>query len=363
MKFNLPSKVKKVVNFSKVDGDNKAVSITYSGEKLLRVFTKIANDDDFWREAVSTGMSLKKDGPPLEEINAKLFGFRSVPEVIINKDGENLFDFIKEVKSAQANSNNMLRRLGLSDDVVLPAATGEGFKNLYIAGVRYVRMSDEKNGVRPFNWSKGYSLSLIGEFYGAVVAVSDGEVVKAVTDNNEDLLFDKKWDRTIRFARLSDDKAKTVFEIKLKAPSNKAKYLKEISGIIKYKTSSSADTLDLGYVKCKEGARFSKLEAIIKTIKPSEYPKGATDITIKMFISADTIKSIKLFDGEGIELQFRENSYSYSDRSITKTFQIAEKLPKKIKIIIERHSKLKIFECPFELKNIDLLGRVRESKN
>lgn len=98
MTFNLPGKIKKAVNFSKDKVIKNKVTITYDGAKLLEVLSAIGEDDNFWREAVAYGVSYKKSGPPFVEINARMFGFRSVPEAIADADNKVLFDFKKKLK-------------------------------------------------------------------------------------------------------------------------------------------------------------------------------------------------------------------------------------------------------------------------
>lgn len=357
MSFCLPGKIKKSVNFSKSEKNDHSVALSYDGEKLLKVLSDIAEDDNFWRETVVSGINIQKDGPPVEEINEKLFGFRSIPEASIAGDSAKpLFDFKAEVKEAQGNYEKMLLKLGLSSDISLPAANGDGFKKLYVGGVRLVRTEDEENSLRPFNWTKGYTLSVIGEFPGAVMSVKEGEVITALTDSGQSLLPERDWDRKVSFPRLSDDKSSVIFEVKLNIPSEDVKYLKEISGNLNYITASGEEKIDLGYLECKAGAKASKFDATIESITASDWPKNSTNLQFKIFLSADTVKNIKFYDVDGIELKFTQNGYSYSNRSTSFTYNTTEKIPEKVKIVIEKHSKLKKFEIPFKLENISLLG-------
>ncbi|MHC4871714.1 MAG: hypothetical protein ACYTFY_07705 [Planctomycetota bacterium] len=357
MTFNLPGKVRKAVNFSKVPDNEKSVTITYDGKKLLKVLTDIGEDDNFWREAAAYGISYQKSGPPFIELNARMFGFRSVPEAIADADDQMLFNYKREVKEAQAGYAKMLTSLGFGSSVALPAAEGDGFQELYVAGVRYVGRVDEKNNLRPFNWPEGYTLSVIGRFKGSVTAAKEGTVFTALTDNGEDLLPEKKWNRSLGFPRLSEDRANVIFEVKLKKPSLQAKYLKEVSGSLKYTTSGGTEKIDLGTLACRAGSKVEKFKTSIEETGPASWPKGANQMKLKLFLKSDEIKDIKFYDTDGLEIKFKRQGYSYSGRSSTFNYVLKDKLPEKLKIVVEKHAMLKNFEIPFKLENINLLGK------
>lgn len=89
--------------------------------------------------------------------------------------------------------------------------------------MRWVKFEDRDRDIWPFNWTAGYTLSVVAELPGSVLKVSERELTKAEADNGGDLLPAKEWDRKITYANQSKDKSAAIFEVKLESPGDAVK--------------------------------------------------------------------------------------------------------------------------------------------
>ena len=67
----------------------------------------------------------------------------------------------------------------------------------------------------------------------------------------------------INRSRLSRDNAAVIFEVDLSMPSEKVKYLKEVSGTLVYHVSAGAKPFDLGIESFETGTNGDKFGAVI----------------------------------------------------------------------------------------------------
>ncbi len=354
MAFKVPGTLGKVTNFKKEEDGSLRINV--KGEKLLKVMDEFVADDDWLRKQILAGKDMN-DGPSTDALNEKLFGEKAPVRAVVTGALKPLFDYKAEVAAAKKAFPGLLKKLGITAAIPVAPAKGEGFKSLKVGGVRLVRPSDTKSDVRPFNWDAGYTLSLVGKLPGAVLSIGKGTVDKAVADNGENLLPAREWDRKIHFPRLSKDKTTVVFEVKLTVPGEDVKGLKEVSGTLEYSVSGGAKDVDLGIGDFKAGATGRELNASIRSIEKNEWEEGRQDLSLKLSVSKESVKSVAFYDKDGGKLDVSSYGYSSSGASTTFTYSIKGKFPEKGRIVVTVFENVKKYKIPFKISNVSLIGQ------
>ncbi|MDX1565020.1 MAG: hypothetical protein R3236_06415 [Phycisphaeraceae bacterium] len=244
----------------------------------------------------------------------------------------------------------------LGPAVAIPAAETAELKNLRVGGVRLINFEDKDNGIRPFNWSAGLTMSLVGELPEAALAVQKGELTEAVADNGKSLLREKKWDRRISFPKLSKDRKQVVFQAKMVVPGPDVRGLKRLSGTLTYLTSTGTKEQDLGTMALKKGTKGPALGAEVVSVAPSKWRKGKQELKLKLAIEKETIKQIQFLDADGKPLAFKKSG-SMSTKDWVQLGFTAEKFPDTAKIKLTLHDNLKKKDLRFTLRNVTLTGR------
>ena len=280
------------------------------------------------------------------------------------------FDYAAEVAAARTEYAALLRKLGPatmslgmgmgdvddSTDLVPPAQGGE-FKSLKVGGVRWIFESDANNSLQAFNSSPGYTLSLIGELPGSIMAFSGGEVETATALDGSDLLPEKEWDRKINFPFLSRDHSSVMFEVNLQVTGTAVKGFKEISGSLTYSVGIGMTNVDLGITEIKAGAQGSQFNAEIKSIKPGFGANGGQNLGIKLQLAAQDIISLKAVGADGQEIVLKQNGYSSFNEIYTYIYHAKTELPDTARLIVQKYGEVKKYSIPFKLTNLTLLGQ------
>lgn len=358
--LHLPGTIAEVSNFEKIDGST--VRLVFEGAKILEVMDKMMQDDEMLEEQIRAGKNPMQSGPGSDLIaNKMLYGQEAPVKVVLTGKTKNLFDYKTEVQAAKDNYKNMIKELGfgetspLSVDKVSETAAEPG--SVTVGGVRLIRYTDKERKIRPFNYDEGYTLSLIVELPEPALTISESQMKKAIDDTGADLLPEKDWDRRIHFAKLSEDKKAALFEINLKVPDEKASRMTELSGEFEYFTSAGSKEIDLGQMDFKDGAE-SVIEGFsIKSIKVESWNTEYTVMNLKVDLLKDSIKTVKLYDADGNELEISKGgSMSSSGRLMSIGYKIKDKFPEKGRIVFEVFDNLVKHKLDFKLENISLLG-------
>ncbi len=351
--FHLPGQLNEV-NVFKKDNDSNTVSILYEGGKMLQALDELAKTDEWWRKQALSGRGIVKEGPPMDDLHEKLFGVGGQARTTLKGELKPLFDYENEVVSAKNMYPSMRERLGLSTvPKRLPAAEGGSFKSLRIGGVRLVRESNQKNCVRPFNYDKGYTISIIGELPGSVLKVKNVQILKAIADNGEDL---RKKNSFHMFPQLSEDKGTVIFDLNLRVPGDNVKSLKEVSGEIGYVVARGTKTVDLGTLKLKTGSKGLTLDVEISSIKENQWNKGSYELSLKLTTDNENIKRVRFMDANDIDLEVEKAGHMQMNKNLTLTFRYDKEFPSDAHIIVEMYDKVQEYTIPYKLENISLLG-------
>jgi len=236
------------------------------------------------------------------------------------------------------------------------AQNAETFKDLKVGGVRLVSFEDQKNGVRPFNWSPGYTISLVGQLAQPAMAVKAGTLEKAVADNGDNLLPEKSWDRRVSFPRLSKDKKKIVFEVKMLVPKPQVRGLKEVTGSLEYLTSSGTKNVDLGTLTIKKGSKGKALGAEITNVEASKFHKGETEVRLKLLGDRASIKDVQFLGADGTPMETKSSGSYWTPTTVQMNFRF-KNVPQSAQVRVVQYDNLKKHKVKFTISNVTLMGR------
>ncbi len=359
--FHLPGRIEEVSNFTKVD--DSTVQLTLEGMKMLAAMEKIMSDDKLLAEQIRTGKNPMQSGAGDELLgNEMLYGQRA-PVRVVAGGGKELFDYKTEVAAAKANYKAMLKSLGFGE--TSSAATAETTTvdtigeagSVMVAGVRLIRYTDKDRGIKPFNYDKGYNLSLVMELPQPDMEINTGRVEKATADTGQDLLPKKEWDRKISWPKLTKDGKGVTFEVKLLLPGDNVKGLAELSGSFDFLKSTGTKEIDLGMMDFKDGAQ-SKVEGFtISSVKTNSWDKDNENMQLKVDLLRGAFKGAKFYGENGEELEVSKAGMSSSNgRLMSIGFKIKGSFPEKGRIVLETLAGVSKHRIGFKLSNISLLG-------
>lgn len=356
--FHLPGKVEASSNFKKASSGD--LGLTFDGAKMLDALNTLVADDDW----LAKNEFDTQKGPALDnELSGLLFGENAPVMASITGATKPLFDYAAEVAAAQKQTAKLQKQLGVVS--VAPPSKGEPLKSIKVVGVRMISELDKKLDLRPFNYDAGYTLSVLAEFAGSVLDVTDKSAVTTATasDGTSILKSDREWDLRLGSPKLSADKASAIFDINLNLPPSGAKGLKEVTGTIQYRVAGGSKKTDLGLASFEVGAKGTEFDASIEKIKDGWQKDGSKDIELKLKLKPDDVKTVSLVvDSTSPAIELERRGYSSSGGTTRFTFNFKEGIPEKGSIVVETYDQLKSFDVPFSIENISLLGTPMESE-
>ena len=348
--FRLPGPVIKAMNLQQ-PADNE-VRFSFSGEKLISVMEGFMSDEEWLRLEILAGRSPMKDKPDDDLLNEKFFG-QNAPVKAIYDPGDPQFDYEKEVAAARNAQKAILNDLGVIPQRHLEASPG----TFRVGAVRLVYFSDMDNEVRPFNYDEGYTLSIVGDLPPGVIKVTGGTLKVARAEQKVNLLPGREWDKKINFPNLSKDKNVTVFEVTLRVPPPAVKSIEELSGELEYIVASGIEEEDLKIKEFKAGAEGNEFGARIEDIKESDWGDGKPQMDLKVNLSPERVKSVRILNEEGRALEVSQG-YSSSGEETTYNFTLKEGVfPDAGRIIMEVYQNPEKYTMPFKIENISVCGR------
>jgi len=357
--FKLPGKIKKKINFKKAK-DN-SLNLKFEGRKLLDVLDELAADEKWWKDQAKAGKNFKDNAFMDDTINEKLFGEKGPVRAVVSGKLKPLFSYDKEVKAAKKRYPEIIKALGIEKQEQASAspARSSKFKSLKIGGIRLIKFSDSENNIRPFYYDKSYSLALIAELEGTALVINGGKLEKAVSDKGESLLPEREWDRDIWSPILSQDKTIVVFEIKMKVPSKKTKYIKEISGYLEYDSIAGTKKSRSQIVLFKEASMISECQIKIDKINENQWQKGSWEMTLLADYPKRSIKAVTFYNEDNTKLntwEIRRSSVSTDQTSLI--YSLNSEFPDKGFLEIEVYEELQHYKVPFQLKKVSLIGEL-----
>lgn len=353
--FHLPGKVGESANFSK--GADGALSLRFEGAKLLAAMDKLINDDAWAQKNLDSFGGAEK--PMMDEaLNALVFGSKAPVRAAVS-GGQPLFNYAMEVAAAKKEMVQIRQKLGVGSAVVTiaPPAQGGALKGVKVVGARLVAdLGRKDNDFRPFNYDAGYTLVVLVDFPGSILAVTDeSKFETAVADDGADLLPADAWKRKIHWPKLSSDKASALLEAELKLPAPGVKGLKELSGHLEYQVASTTKEIDLGITELKANTKGTELGAQIKSLKDGWNKDGSQMLDLKLNLKKESLKTVWLVV-DGAKTELRQNGYGGGGNTYTFTYESKTAYPANGKLVAEVYDQMQLFETTFKLENISLLG-------
>lgn len=354
--FHLPGAAQTVSNFKQESTGN--VSLQFEGAKLLAALETLVNDDDWVGENI--GALGGRERPALDEpVNALVFGERAPVEVEVALSGLPLFDYAAEVGVAKEGMEALREALGLGSVTVTiaPPAKGEPLRGVRVVGARLVRdTGHDDTDFRPFNYDPGYTVVLQVDLPGSILDLTDeSRLTVATADDETSLLPSSEWDRSIRFPKLSKDKASALIELNLTAPGPSVRGVKVLAGQLEYQVANRTREIDLGFSELTAGGRGKELGAQIQSFKEGWGNDGSQQMELKLDLPEAVLKSVSLVvDGKTTELE--RQGYFGGGNSYTFTLAHKTAFPSNGRVVVEIYDDLQTFITPFKLENLSLLG-------
>jgi len=232
--FYLPGKIEKISNFKKISENTASIEI--KGEKILKALDDVMKDENLSKKAIVYDYSDEETKKQIDNLfYGKIFGEEKGIEIVFKPEKE-IFDYNSEIKKAktviwiQKESKEEKKEEKLEQAVLSEGKIS--VDNVSIAGMKVVYLSDVKNGMLPFSSTKGLSLAVLIKFKNKIISTK-GEIKKAVSEDEENLLPENTWERKIHFPVISKDRKEAMLNVNLKLPE-KSKVVKEIEGEIEF---------------------------------------------------------------------------------------------------------------------------------
>ena len=337
------------------------LQLVFDGEKLLEAMRKISEDPAFWRTMARRSDPSNTVRIPFYKVISKLHGRDQYPQVTVRAPFRPQFDYEAEVANARKQYHKLYQRLNLPlDPEPVTPVDVEGIKRLDVVGVRLVQLSNWER-VRPFfHEQRGYSLSVMTTLHGPVLGLENVRIIRAITLEDENLLPDGRAFSATR--RRTSDPVKHLMEFTLLAPHPDSRGLRRIDGEITYYTGSELQTVDLGMIGMRAGAKLEKfvdndttMLNVRKQSDADEEPRYS--FTLRIPLNHNSIKRVSFEDPEGDPLHVERAGMQRGQSTTSITFESDIPLPERVRIEVEAYSDLKLNRTPFSLENIDFLGR------
>ena len=353
--FHLPGQPGESSNFTK--DASGALALQFDGAKLLSAMDALMNDDAWL--AKNAGNLGGQEAPAMDErMSALMFGGKGPVRATVKGLASAAFDYDAEVAAAREEFAAVQQQLnpGPVTAVLAPPAQGGELKSLKVMGVRLVREADESREIQPFGNGAGYTLSLLAELPGSVMAMTDECTLdKALADDGSDLLPESEFSRKIHFPKLTTEKSSVLFEVEMKLPASPVLGLREVSGHLQYKVAGPLKELELSFAKLAAGTKAKELGAEIESVKAGGDGDKAQTMELKLAIEPDTLKALYLEVGK-TKTELKQRGYGGGNGTYTYTYESETGFPAKSRLVAEIYDQLQTFDVPFKLENITLLG-------
>lgn len=347
--FRLPGNIVASSNFKR--SPLGTLGLTFEGSKMIEAIEKLMADDEWLGK---NGFDPQSAPEMDNEFCGLIFGEKAPVSATVTGANQPLFDYAAETTAARKGMEALQKKLG-GISIAAPAEGGK-IKSIKVVGARIAREVDKKLDVRPFHQEPGYTLSVLVEFPGSILDITDKSVIETAFagDGSSLIKGNRDWDRRLGFPKLSADQSSAIFDVELKLPPPGVQGIKEITGVLQYRVSMATKETDLGPMELKAGSKSDELGASIEEIKDG-WKEGTKDMELKLKLKPTDLKAVHLVEN-GIRTELKRSGYSGSGNTTVFTFQIEGELPAKASLIVETYDKIQTFDAPFTLENLSLLG-------
>ena len=237
------------------DRTKDGYTFTFDGGKMLKAMDELfAKSDD--ELAALTGQVELKDSKALTEYFGKQFGFDAEhkPSLEIEADAP-LFDYAKELAAAKMSSAALMAKVAVNTSegpaTAAPAPAGNGtIKSVRVESINRTFPKNEKdNGYTRLDLSVAFdgAISSLGKVELAELTDASGKAAAAKESNCSGNLSEKG----------------TSCSISCSLPADLTG-IGRIAGTVTYSVGSGSNTVDLGVMETKKGAKGAALEAEVE---------------------------------------------------------------------------------------------------
>jgi hypothetical protein len=367
--YHLPGEILGSSNFDKVSANH--VQLILEGEKILTVADDVFKSDSYWRDHVTSGNQKKKNTDnhididlrmPPNDFNKHFFGEQGPVSVDFRANAP-LFDYNKEVATVRKGEAAIFSALSSSlapssnnNASPKPASSGE-MPTLAIGKIEMVHSLIDDDTTRRLLYAEpGFKLTLVSQFDQPVLKITEAILNQAKADNGQNLLPDRRYERTARSTRLSNDKHTGIMEFKLVSPGKEVDKLAILEGQITYQTAGKSAKHDLGISQLVKGHKGKMLGAEVKGF---EQFNDKRYLVLFLDIPVHEIKQIRVFDGQGKLLETKRSGYSASNNSVNLNLECKCTWPQNARIEVDKYTNLQEYIVPIHMENIDILGRTQ----
>jgi hypothetical protein len=349
VEFRLPGSITASSNFKRTPLGT--LGLTFEGGRMIEAMEKLMADD-VWLE--KNGFNPQKAPEMNDEFCGMIFGEKAPVSATVSDAKQPLFDYAAETAAARKGMEALQKKLG-GVSIAAPAQGGQ-IKSIKVVGARIAREVDKKLDLRPFHQEPGYTLSVLVEFPGSILDITDKSVIESAFagDGSSLIKGNRDWDRRLGFPKLSADQASAIFDVELKMPPPGVRGIKEIAGVLQYRVSMATKETDLGPMELKTGSKSAELGASIEEIKDG-WKEGTKELELKLKLKPTDLKAVHLVEN-GVKSELKRSGYSGGGNTTVFTFQIDGELPDKASLIVETYDQIQTFDAPFTLENLSLLG-------
>ena len=207
------------------------------------------------------------------------------------------------------------------------------------------------------NQGDTYTLPLEIKLPNPVLAVAQGLLEEVITDDDQSLLPEEQWNRTIYFPELKDDMRTVEFAVEILNPKTEKTLINEIRGSLGYFTAQGSQELDTGLIDFNQGTEIQEIQVTIGTIQADENQPGWTAVQLQLDETHyEAILSATFFDSDDQQLQSRKSAWGSDGDVRFVTYSIEGDLPTSGRIVLEVAKNLVQHEISFKAENISLDG-------
>lgn len=347
--FRLPGNITASSNLKR--GPLGTLGLSFEGSKMIEAIDKLMADDEWLGK---NGFD-PQNAPEMDnEFCGLIFGEKAPVSATVAGAKQPQFDYAAETAAARKGMEALQKKLGVAS-IAAPAEGGK-IKSIKVVGARIAREVEKKLDIRPFHQEPGYTLSVLVEFPGSILDITDKSMIETAFagDGSSLIKGNRDWDRRLGFPKLSADQASAIFDVELKMPPAGVRGIKEITGVLQYRVSMGTKETDLGQMELKTGSKSDVLGASIEEIKDG-WKEGTKEMELKLKLKTTDLKAVHLVEN-GARTELKRSGYSGGGNTTVFSFQIEGDLPEKASLIVETYDKIQTFDAPFMLQNLSLLG-------
>jgi hypothetical protein len=346
---HLPAKVQSGSGTYETRADG-AITFALEGKTLLAEIDRLMTDDQRLAEQIKAGSNPMKDAP-IQPV-ALTLAPTSKPQ----------FSYAKELAAAQKSYKQLQKDLGIIPTFTAHAGVPSGpvkLTNLRVGGVRLISEANQEQGIRPFNYDQGYTLSMIADLQGPVTLIEEGFLTNAVSNTGVNLMPEREWDRKINFPTITENKRHIVFDVTLAVPGDADTGLGEVSGYLDCLVANKSEKVDLGFDKIAAGGEGQQHGAHIKKLKREKNYMNemvhALEFQVKL--SREMIKAVSFQTPDGKTVEAEAGMTMYGNNNTTYEFTRKQPFPKNTRVVLDVYLDAQKQRLPFQIANVNLLGQ------